>query len=89
MKPKWKAFCKEGGIRQHEKNLILFERLPEFRYKCRDRNYIYAQVDVFSSINRRKTQVNYKIIPGVLDEGRLHLGFSGECDSMRSQLDDA
>jgi hypothetical protein len=57
MKNKWKKFCQEGGIRQHEKNLILFKNLPEFRYKLKTNNFIYAQVDVFSSINRRKTQV--------------------------------
>ena len=56
MKEKWKKYCFEGGIRQTEKNLIKFVRLPEFQYEPKKKNFIYAQVDIYSSINRRKTQ---------------------------------
>lgn len=57
MPPKWKRYCSEGGIRQTEKNLLRFWRQPEFRFELHKDNFIYAHVFVFSSINRRKTQV--------------------------------
>lgn len=57
MPNKWRRFCLEGGIRQSEKNLLRFWRLPEFKYELRKDNFTYAHVHIFSSINRRKTQV--------------------------------